>query len=513
MTAKVKPEQFEDPMWRIHNLYTIIDKYGQRQPFRPNRAQEDFLQHMHHRNVILKARQLGFTTLMGIVQLDDCLFSPDTRAAIIAHRLDDAKVIFRDKVKFVYDSLDEGLRNAVGAKQDSADTLTLTNNSSFRVSTSTRSGTLQWLHISEYGKICAQFPDKAREIKTGAFPSAEKGIITIESTAEGSEGDFYDKCMDAIGHHNRESELSPKEFKFFFYPWYSEPNYSQKQSVVPISPADEVYFERSERDIREWTGDPDFELTEEQKNWWVAEENNLGGDMKREYPATPREAFEQAIEGAYFADQLASAEKHGRIGIYGIDPAYPVNTFWDLGRSDSTCIWMEQDRDGYATFVGYYENQEEWIGHYIQWLKDWAAEHEVSFGDHYMPHDGDRQSLWMPEGTMSVMARMNFRPKIVPVVKNKMEAIQLARRRFFECRFDEKNTKNGLSRLRMYRKDWNKRLGTWSEKPRHDMNSHGADAFMTFTSSPHKVRNQYEKAQDRYRRKRRDSYSGSFMSA
>src|SRR6056300_586111 len=100
MNASVKPEQFEDPMWRIHNLYTIVDKHGQRMPFRPNWAQTDFLENMHHRNLILKARQLGFTTLMGIVQLDDCIFSKDTRAAIIAHRLDDAKVIFRDKVKF-----------------------------------------------------------------------------------------------------------------------------------------------------------------------------------------------------------------------------------------------------------------------------------------------------------------------------------------------------------------------------------------------------------------------------
>ena len=28
--------------------------------------------------------------------------------------------------------------------------------------------TLQYLHISEYGKICAKFPQKAREVRSGA---------------------------------------------------------------------------------------------------------------------------------------------------------------------------------------------------------------------------------------------------------------------------------------------------------------------------------------------------------
>ena len=132
------------------------------------------------------------------VHLDACLFSPHTRAGVIAHRLDDAKVIFRDKVRFPYDRLDEGLRAAVPAVQDSADQLTFGNNSSLRVSTSMRSGTLQLLHVSEFGKICAQYPDKAREIVTGALNTVEAGqFVVIESTAEGQEGAFYDMAQKA----------------------------------------------------------------------------------------------------------------------------------------------------------------------------------------------------------------------------------------------------------------------------------------------------------------------------
>jgi autotransporter-associated beta strand protein len=200
MPATISPDQFLDPLWRISNLYTCLDKRGRLVPFRLWDEQREFLTNIHARNDILKCRQRGFTTLMGIVQLDDCVFTPNVRAAIIAHRMDDAKVIFRDKVKLPYDNLDEGIRQRITAVQDSADTLTLSNNSSFRVSTSVRSGTLNWLHVSEYGKICAQFPEKARELKTGSFPAAEQGVITIESTAEGEGGDFYEMTQTAQRH-------------------------------------------------------------------------------------------------------------------------------------------------------------------------------------------------------------------------------------------------------------------------------------------------------------------------
>ena len=44
--------------------------------------------------------QLGFTTLCCLIYLDACIFTPNTRAGVIAHKLDDAKVIFREKIKY-----------------------------------------------------------------------------------------------------------------------------------------------------------------------------------------------------------------------------------------------------------------------------------------------------------------------------------------------------------------------------------------------------------------------------
>lgn len=463
-------------MWRLHNLYKIIDKDGKEIRFVPNVAQRRLLEGLHSRNVILKARQLGFTTVCCLLYLDDCLFNPNVRAAVIAHKVDDAKVIFRDKVKYPYQQLPDVLRERISADQSSADTLTFDNNSSIRVSTSTRSGTVNWLHISEYGKICAQFPDKAREIRTGAFPSAERGVITIESTAEGEDGDFYIKCQTAQS--NEGKELSRLDYKFFFYPWWQNPEYALKQSVVPSSPEDDRYFAAIE-------GECKIELTDAQRHWWLAQEIELAGDMKREYPATPKEAFEQAIEGAYFADQIAAAERHERIGRFPVDPAYPVNTFWDLGRNDFNVIWLAQDIGKQTVFVGYYENSGEYIAHYIDWLAEWKREHGIQFGRHYLPHDGDRKSLWLEGGTMDVMAKLGFIPEIVERTTNKIESINSARRKFQLCAFDEHGCKQGIKRLKMYRKEWNERMGNWRNNPMHDDNCHAADGFMTFTESDH----------------------------
>jgi hypothetical protein len=489
VTATISPDQFLDPLWRIHHLYKCMDKNGKTVDFVPWDEQREFLANIHSRNDILKCRQRGFTTLMGIVQLDDCVFNPNVRAAILAHRDSAAKLIFQDKVKFPYDNLDEGLRAAVPPKQDSADTLALANNSRFIVTTSVRSGTLAWLHVSEYGKICAENPERAREIRTGSFPAAEGGVITIESTAEGESGDFFDLCTSSEEMLNAGLKLTRKDFKFFFYPWWRAKEYVLPRSNIPIGPDDEKYFEKIANDIRAISFlAPHFRgFTQEQKNWWMTEANRLGSDMKREFPATPREAFEQSLGGAIFADELASAYKFERIGSYPLDPRFPVNTFWDLGRShgNATAVWLEQDIGGIPRMVGYYEKEGEWIDQHLRNLKEWGSERGVTWGKHYMPHDGDRQEIWLPEGTLAIMGRLGFQPTIVDRSPNKWESIQVGRRRFSQIVWDATACKQGISRLKQYRKEYDDRRGVWRDHPYHGPESNGADAYLTFAESGH----------------------------
>lgn len=344
--------------------------------------------------------------------------------------------------------------------------------------------------MSEYGKICAQFPEKAEEIRSGAFPSAERGTITIESTAEGEGGDFHEKSVEAEELTLRGADLTRKDFKFFFFPWWAEQSYAMSRTNVPISPEDHEYFDRVEHEAK-------TTLTPPQRNWWVTEERTQGGNMKREYPATPKEAFEQALEGAIFADDLALAYKHKRITTFPLDKTRPVNTFWDLGHFDETAIWLEQDHGAQPIFKRYYENSGEGIEHYLRWLKAWADDHGLIFGKHYLPHDGDRKTIWTPEGTMVVMGRLGFKPTIVDRTPDKVEAIRVGRRKFGQVAFDENGCKEGLKRLKAYRKEWDDKRSVWRESPHHGPESNGADAFLTFAQSGHTPM-PAKKATDRY---------------
>jgi hypothetical protein len=68
---------------------TITNKTGRAVRFVPNTAQLRLLDEAHSLNLILKTRQLGFTTLCCLVYLNACLFSRHTRAGVITHRLND----------------------------------------------------------------------------------------------------------------------------------------------------------------------------------------------------------------------------------------------------------------------------------------------------------------------------------------------------------------------------------------------------------------------------------------
>ena len=57
-------KSFSDPLWRLSNLYYIMDKSGRVVKFAPNKAQKKFLETLHYQNLILKARQRGFSTVI-----------------------------------------------------------------------------------------------------------------------------------------------------------------------------------------------------------------------------------------------------------------------------------------------------------------------------------------------------------------------------------------------------------------------------------------------------------------
>ena len=68
-------DKLADRFYRLNNLYFITDKNGKKVKFKMTAEQLHYFDNEHERNVILKARQLGFTTLKCVVQTDAAIFA------------------------------------------------------------------------------------------------------------------------------------------------------------------------------------------------------------------------------------------------------------------------------------------------------------------------------------------------------------------------------------------------------------------------------------------------------
>ncbi|MEM8971746.1 MAG: terminase [Pseudomonadota bacterium] len=467
---------FTNQEWRLNNLYYIQDVNGTEIKFQMNESQWQLWRDLHYCNVIPKARQLGFSTFIAIFMLDTCLFRPNTSAGIIDITLDDAKKKLA-KIKYAYDRLPAMVKSSLSLVKDNTQELKFSNESDINVGTSHRGGTLQILHISEFGKIAAQYPDKAREIRTGAFGTIHSGqMIFVESTAEGAHGDFHDLTMQAKADQDEGRTLNPQDFKLHFFPWQQHPGYIADAGHVIVPQELTKYF----AELEAKHGIP---LTAEQKAWYVGKRRLVGpDDMWREYPATLEEAFNASIEGAYFKTQMTKMRIDGRICRIPFNPHIPVNTFWDIGVSDTTVIWFHQSGAGGShALIDYFEDCGEGVDYYVRILREKAAERGFIYGKHYGPHDIEARNWAVPgaKPIKDVAAEFDLNFEVVPRISNKQDSIEIARGFLGMTSIDEEYCAQGIKVLDNYRKKWNERRADWSRDPLHDWASHGADALQT----------------------------------
>ncbi len=463
-------ERLLDREWRLRNLYWITDKQGRRVRFEPNWAQVELFDSLGHRNVDLKVRQLGITTGYCVLWLDAALFNRDLRVGIVAHTKDDARILFRDKIKFAYEALPEELRRLIPAVKCDANELLLKNGSGIRVGVTFRSGTVQVLHVTEYGYVCTRNPQRAEEIRTGAFQAVPAGgIIVVESTAKGRAGHFFELCQEAQKSSARETHHS-EDWRFTFLPWYRAPEYAAEGEGVEYAQETE-YLDRLEETAR-------ISLTRAQRQWWCRKRRELGDEMYSEYPSTPEEAFRQSTEGAYYGGLMMEAWKDGRITSVPVDKALLVDTWWDLGINDETFLWFVQ-RNGYEVrLVDCYKNSGEGLPHYAQVLDEWRRKHGVIYGRHIAPHDIRVRELNTGKSRLETAQGLGISFEVAPMLPV-ADGIEVVRAALPRCVFDEERCAEGLRGLEHYRKEWNAALGVYRMQPLHDWASHPCDAFRT----------------------------------
>lgn len=261
--AKVEALHLNTPQLKLYDALGAQDKAG-----KPMRA------------IVLKARQMGFSTLTEAIIFKRTVTKWNVHSGIVAHKDDSTNNLF-NMSKLFYERLPEPLRpsrKASNARElvfDDANGRGL--KSSIKVMTAGgqgigRSDTFHNLHLSEF----AFWPGDKKMTLAGlmqAVPDLPQTMVVIESTANGFD-EFKSMWDRAVA--------GESEFEAVFCGWHEMEEY--RRSYEGFALTDE------EKQLAGTYG-----LDEEQLAWrrWCIE-NNCGGDVqifRQEYPSCPQEAF------------------------------------------------------------------------------------------------------------------------------------------------------------------------------------------------------------------------------
>lgn len=292
------------------------------------------------RIIVLKARQIGFSTLTESIIFKNTATKFNVNAGIITHKEEATTNLF-NMSKRMYDNLPEEMKPSL--KRSNAKELIFDNDegtglkSKIKCMTAGSSGvgrsdTFNYLHISEL----AFWGKNAKETTVGLFqavPNLLNTMIVIESTANGFE--YFKELWDmAI---SGESDFIP-----VFVGWNELNDYKMPYTG----------FELTEEEIKLQTT---YDLSLEQLTWrrWCIK-NNCGGDVeqfKQEYPINPQEAFISSgncvFDKEIVINRIQELPKPLKIGYF----EYDYNDAMPIGKKISNIRWIN-DKKG---FISIYE--------------------------------------------------------------------------------------------------------------------------------------------------------------
>jgi len=189
--------------------------------------------------------------------------------------------------------------------------------------------------------------------------------------------------------------------------------------------------------------------------------------------------YAKALEGAYFARELALCRAEGRITKVSADPLLPTRAVFDLGGSgataDAMAIWIVQFVGREIRVLDYIEGIGQVLGYYTAELRARKWDKAICI----LPHDGVNENNILGKRYHEHLSDAGF--NVPAPIKNQgkgaaMMRIEAARRLFPQIWFNEATTEAGRDALGYYheRKDEARNMGLG---PEHDWSSHAADAF------------------------------------
>jgi hypothetical protein len=224
--------------------------------------------------------------------------------------------------------------------------------------------------------------------------------------------------------------------------------------------------------------------------------------MKKEFPSTPGEAFEAIAEGAIYGTEMANLRAAGRVCPFGPEAGLPIFSFWDIGLSDYTAVWIIQPVARWFLVLDWFEAE----GKPGTAMPEEILHAERRLGRviaaHFLPHDASTRS---PGNGLSYVEHLTagglVNVRLVPRTPDVWLGIGSVRDVLPHCWFNsvrcdrprakdgallepddnQESYPSGVACLEGYSKDTGPAATTrLKEKPKHDLFSHSADGFRTF---------------------------------
>jgi len=193
----------------IEDRLSIVDKSGELVDFIPNKIQLKYLEEGTGKDIILKARQQGFSSLILAIFTADFILKENSRSVIVADIADNAMELL-DRVKLYLESYGEKTGAPIPLKYNSKYELyNETNRARYTIGTADktdfgRSKTITNLHLSEFA-----FYRDAERLLAGVMQAVvPEGRVIIETTANGF--NFFKNYWD-------DSERGETGFKPLFF--------------------------------------------------------------------------------------------------------------------------------------------------------------------------------------------------------------------------------------------------------------------------------------------------------
>lgn len=231
------------------------------------------------RIIILKARQIGFSTKTQQKLAWRVLTRPNVRAAVIAHDTKPAQEIFEMTSRFI-----ENLPFAPRLDTSRRDEIQAAGGSKYTVYTAgspavSRGISAHQVHLSEFAFYAD--PDSVYDALMQAIADEPGTAIVIESTANGMTNLYYDLWKQAVAGEN--------DFVPIFMPWWMHDEYrrdlTQKQALAIA----ENLKDEEKTLVRR------FKLSVNQLAWRRHTIRNKCRNnptlFRQEYPSSPEEAF------------------------------------------------------------------------------------------------------------------------------------------------------------------------------------------------------------------------------